>query len=175
MVSRLAAGAIIAAASVGCVGRNDNRSTIPADRTTGAAIVQSGPQTTVVGCLQKSDRDGTYRLIATADAPDRAGRSQSPAATSGRAAPAGSSTTGVGGDAIANSPTIGGGALPHTYRVDAAGAAAASLDQQVGAQVAVAGVIEDRATATGGSDTIPEAHVIRAASVTRLADRCQTH
>jgi len=163
---RLVVPAILAVVAIGC--NSDSRSHIPKDLTTGVAANRPGPAT-IVGCLQKNDRDGSYRLDATADTPDRKGRGISTAATSGRGAPPSSSTTGVGGDSVADSPTIGSGAIPTAYRIVPEEATAATLDQQIGAQVSVSGAIEDSATA-GGS--MPETHVIRAQSITRVADRC---
>jgi hypothetical protein len=144
-------------------------------------------QTALVGCLRAGEQVGSYTLTVTADTPDRVGRGTSGSSVTGRPAPASSSTTGRGGDAIRNSPTIGGGATPLTYRLIVADAIAAAARQQVDRQVSVAGVVEDNATAGRTADAVSnapiggaaspsssgaETHTIRATSITTIADSC---
>src|SRR3954454_11719102 len=104
-------------------------------------------QTALVGCLRAGEQAGSYALVVTGDTSDRAGRGTSGSSVTGRSAPASSSTTGAGGDAVRNSPTIGGGATPLTYRLVVTGTIADAARQQVDRQVSVAGVVEDNATA----------------------------
>src|SRR3954465_1725129 len=74
-------------------------------------------QTALVGCLRAEEQAGSYPLLVTGDTLDREGRGTSGSSVTGQPAPGASSTTGAGGDAIRNSPTIGGGATPLTYRL----------------------------------------------------------
>jgi hypothetical protein len=144
-------------------------------------------QTALVGCLRAGEAPGSYTLIVTGDTPDRAGRGTSGSSVTGRPAPGASSTTGAGGDAVRNSPTIGGGATPLTYRLVVADAIADSARQQVDRQVSVAGVVEDNATAGGTGDAAAntpvagaaspsspraETHTIRATAINTIADSC---
>lgn len=144
-------------------------------------------QTTLVGCLHGGDQAGTYTLTVTGDTADRAGKGTSGSSVTGRPAPGASSTTGAGGDAVRNSPTIGGGATPLTYRLVVADAIADAARQQVDRQVSVAGVVEDNATAgrtgdaaanapvTGAaspSSSRAETHTIRAIAINTIADSC---
>ena len=144
-------------------------------------------QTALVGCLRAGEQAGSYTLVVTGDTADRAGRGTSGSSVTGRPAPAASSTTGAGGDAVRNSPTIGGGATPLTYRLVVADAIADAARQQVDRQVSVAGVVEDNATTGGTGDPVnhapvagaaspsasrAETHTIRASSITTIADSC---
>jgi hypothetical protein len=144
-------------------------------------------QTALVGCLRAGEQGGSYTLVVTGDTADRAGRGTSGSSVTGRAAPGASSTTGAGGDAVRNSPTIGGGATPLTYRLVVADAIADAARQQVDRQVSVAGVVEDNATAERTRDPVDsapvagaaspssaraETHTIRATSITTIADSC---
>ena len=56
--------------------------------------------TALVGCLRAGEQAGTYTLTVTGDTPDRAGKGTSGSSVTGRPAPAASSTTGAGGDAV---------------------------------------------------------------------------
>ena len=142
--------------------------------------------TALVGCLRAGEA-GSYTLMVTGDTPDRAGKGTSGSSVTGRPAPGASSTTGAGGDAIRNSPTIGGGATPLTYRLVVAESLADAARQQVDRQVSVAGVVEDNATGGGTGDAASnapvagaaspasshaETHTIRATSITTLAGSC---
>jgi hypothetical protein len=144
-------------------------------------------QTALVGCLRAGEQAGTYTLVVTGDTADRAGKGMSGSSVTGRPAPGASSTTGVGGDAVRNSPTIGGGATPLTYRLIVTDAIASAARQQVDRQVSVAGVVEDNATAGSTGDaaaTAPvagaaspgssraETHTIRATAINTIADSC---
>ena len=144
-------------------------------------------QTALVGCLRAAEQGGNYTLVVTGDTVDRAGRGTSGASVTGRPAPGASSTTGAGGDAVRNSPTIGGGATPLTYRLIVADAITDAARQQVDRQVSVAGVVEDNATAGGSGDAASnapvagaaspsssraETHTLRAISITTIADSC---
>jgi hypothetical protein len=159
-----------AVAATGCIGRGDRNSNIPSDRAGGPPSSVANSQVAIVGCLQAGDRAGTYKLVATADTVDRAGRGASTSGTSGQSPV--HSVTGVGGDAIADSPTIGAGQIRRTYEVLSSGDVGANLDRQVGSQVSILGLIEDNATATAGGQPAPTAQTIRASSVTHVADRC---
>jgi len=144
-------------------------------------------QTALVGCLRVGEQPGSYTLVVSGDTADRAGRGTSGSSVTGRPAPGASSTTGAGGDAVRNSPTIGGGATPLTYRLVVADSIADAARQQVDRQVSVAGVVEDNATAERTADPVnnapvagaaspssarAETHTIRASSITTIADSC---
>lgn len=144
-------------------------------------------QTALVGCLRAGEQPGSYTLTVTGDTPDRAGKGTSGSSVTGRPAPGASSTTGAGGDAVRNSPTIGGGATPLTYRLVVADAIADAARQQVDHQVSVAGGVEDNATAGGTGDAASNApvsgaaspssaraqtHTIRATAINTIADSC---
>jgi len=144
-------------------------------------------QTALVGCLRAGEQAGTYTLVVTGDTADRAGKGMSGSSVTGRPAPGASSTTCVGGDAVRNSPTIGGGATPLTYRLIVTDAIASAARQQVDRQVSVAGVVEDNATAGSTGDAAADApvagaaspgssradtHTIRATAINTIADSC---
>lgn len=144
-------------------------------------------QTAVVGCLRAGEQAGTYTLTVTGDTPDRVGKGTSGSSVTGRPAPGASSTTGAGGDAVRNSPTIGGGATPLMYRLVTTDAIADAARQQVDRQVSVVGVVEDNATAGGTGDAAgnapvagaaspsssrAETHTIRATAINTIADSC---
>jgi hypothetical protein len=144
-------------------------------------------QTALVGCLRAGEQAGSYTLVVSGDTADRAGRGTSGSSVTGRPAPGASSTTGAGADAVRNSPTIGGGATPLTYRLVVADSIADAARQQVDRQVSVAGVVEDNATVGGTGDAASnapvggaaspsssraETHTIRASSITTIADSC---
>jgi len=144
-------------------------------------------QTALVGCLRAGEQAGTYTLVVTGDTADRAGKGMSGSSVTGRPAPGASSTTGAGGDAVRNSPTIGGGATPLTYRLIVTDAIASAARQQVDRQVSVAGVVEDNATAGSTGDAAAaapvagaaspasaraETHTIRATAINTIADSC---
>src|SRR2546423_7585224 len=180
----------IATACGGTGTRNsDQRSGHDANEPTNSVTAQpQATRTALVGCLRGGGQAGSYTLVVTGDAPDRAGTGTSGSSTSGRPAPASSSTTGAGGDAVRNSPPIGGGATPLTSRLIAAGTRANDARQNVDRQVSVVGVIEDNATAGGTGDAASSApmrgatrpasgdgtHTIRASSITKIADNCST-
>jgi hypothetical protein len=130
-------------------------------------------QTALVGCLRAGEQPGSYTLTVTGDTPDRAAKGTSGSSVTGRPAPGASSTTGAGGDAVRNSPTIGGGATPLTYRLVVADAIAEAARQQVDRQVSVAGVVEDNATAGGTGDAAGNAAV--AGAVSPSSSRAETH
>jgi hypothetical protein len=144
-------------------------------------------QTALVGCLRAGEQGGSYTLEVTGDTLDREGRGTSGSSVTGRPAPGASSTTGAGGDAVRNSPTIGGGATPLTYRLVVADTIAEAARQQVDRRVSIVGVVEDNATAGGTGDAASnapvagapspsssraETHTIRASSITTIADSC---
>ena len=166
------AAAVATALAIGCVGRQDRNSNIATDRGGGASISAARSPLTIVGCLEAGERPGRYRLVSADDTPDRAGGSATHPATAGTAPRATSSTTGQGGDAIADSPTIGSGALPRTYLVVPEGVNRAGIDQLIGAEVSVVGLVEDEAIANAGANETRPTHSIRASSLTRVADRC---
>jgi hypothetical protein len=184
----------LAAATIACGGvgprGSDQRSGHDPNEATKSVNSQPAVamRTALVGCLRAGEQAGSFTLLVTGDTADRTGTGTSGSSTAGRPAPAASSTTGAGGDAVRNAPTIGGGATPLTYRVVIAdGSAAADAGQNVDRQVSVVGVVEDNATANGTSDAASgapmsggssaaasraETHTIRAASITKIADRC---
>lgn len=167
-----AAAAVAAGLAIGCVGRQDRNSNIATDRGGGASISAARSPLTIVGCLQAGDRPGTYRLVSSDDPPDRPGASPAPTATAGHVPRPPTSTTGQGGDAIADSPTIGSGVLPRTYLVVPAGINRDAIDRQVGAEVSVVGEIEDEAIGDAGANGARPTRGIRASALTRVADRC---
>ena len=166
--------AAIAGGSIACSGQ-DRRSSISSDRAGGASTGSPG-QTTIVGCLEAGDRPGVFLVRARRDATDRQSASRpipGTSGTTGRPGSASGSTTGIGGDAIRNAPTIGAGAASRTYELVLSDSNTENLERNAGAQVSVVGVVEDTATAaTSGEKTRPDAHTIRASSITKVADRC---
>src|SRR5256885_9229467 len=89
----------IATACGGTGTRNsDQRSGHDANEPTNSVTAQpQATRTALVGCLRGGGQAGSYTLVVTGDAPDRAGTGTSGSSTSGRPAPASSSTTGAGG------------------------------------------------------------------------------
>jgi hypothetical protein len=175
----------LAAATIACGGvgprGSDQRSGHDPNEATKSVNSQPAVamRTALVGCLRAGEQAGSFTLLVTGDTADRTGTGTSGSSTAGRPAPAASSTTGAGGDAVRNAPTI--------RVVIADGSAAADAGQNVDRQVSVVGVVEDNATANGTSDAASgapmsggssaaasraETHTIRAASITKIADRC---
>jgi hypothetical protein len=164
--TRVVVAAALIACSSACVGRRDSHSDIPTDLGGGIPSGAKGP-TTLVGCLERGDRDDAYRLLATADTPDH----PRGAAATGRTTPGTGATTGIGGDAIRDAPTIGSGSTPRTYALVPDAGAGAQAAGNVGAQVSVVGVIEDAAT-VGEAASQGLAQAIRATSVTKIGGGC---
>jgi len=192
LLTALVTAAALALACGG--GGRDNRSAIDSNqptKSTNAAPTSQPAQTALIGCLQAGDRAGSYVLQVAGDTADRVGVGTSGASATGQGRAPGSSTTGVGGDAIRNSPTIGGGMAARTYRVVIADANSTDVGENVGKQVSIVGVVEDSATTSGAGDASrnaegaptanatpvtsasgAEPHTIRASSVTKIADSC---
>jgi hypothetical protein len=190
IVNVVGLGLIASAIACGGVGTRNSDQRSGHDLNEPTKSVPGAPrvaQTALVGCLRAGEQAGSYTLVVTGDTPDREGRGTSGSAVTGRPAPVASSTTGAGGDAVRNSPTIGGGATPLTYRLVLADTIAEAARQQVDRRVSIVGVVEDNATAGGTGDAASaapvagaaspsssraETHTIRASSITTIADSC---
>jgi hypothetical protein len=156
---RLAIGSIVAAAAA-CGGNSQHKSgTESGGASAGGAHLLQSAQTTVTGCLEGGDPTTGYILRAHADEGSRATGTSGTVAE--RSPGSWSRTTGQGGDAVANAPTIGVYAPPaQVYRV-VPDNHAVDISANVGKQVTVAGVVQGR--------------VLRARMLTVAAEDCSTH
>jgi hypothetical protein len=147
----------IAAAMIACGSNAGHQSGGGGAAAAGGAPFTLVVRTTVTGCLQPDDRGG---YILRPDDDMRARRAKGTAGTIEERSPGSRfRTTGQGGDAIANAPTIGSERPAGEAYVVAPANDSVDISPHIGKRVEVDGVI------IGGN-------VMRAASITRLADDC---